>query len=331
MPEPVFHGGGLALAVARHGGQPEDWLDLSTGINPVAPSLPPVLATDWARLPDTDLEQAACDAARQFYGFGERAAVLPIAGIQGVIPALPHLRDDNSCAILSPTYGEYSAAFRTRGCAVQEISSPDGASSGVAIVVNPNNPDGRVHQPSDLLAFCDWMVERGGLLVVDEAFGEVMPELTLAGQAGRPGLLVLKSFGKFFGLAGIRLGFAAGHADDIARLRLLLGAWGVSGPALRIGAELLRSADQSAMTSAIRDRAAKQVALFVRHGIALRADCGLFQLAAPVDAAALHHHLCERCILTRPFADRLDQLRFGLCADDDSLARLDRALSEFAG
>jgi cobalamin biosynthetic protein CobC len=328
MIEPVAHGGALARAVRRHGGQRADWLDLSTGINPVPAPLPASSERLWQALPDEDLTEACLDAARRCYGVPQASALVAAPGVQALIQLLPSLRPGATAAVLSPTYGEYSHVFSTLGAGSRSVDSISALNAaGIAIIVNPNNPDGRILAPGELLAMAESQAAKGGLLVVDEAFCDLTPDLSVARHAGMRGLLVLKSFGKFFGLAGVRLGFAAGHADDVGVLASHLGPWAVSGPALAAGAHCLGDDVLVAQTAeAIRANSALQKALLAEAGLPVIADAGLFHLVDVADAAALHEGLARQHILTRIFGFNPHWLRLGLCADGTQRARLASAL-----
>jgi cobalamin biosynthesis protein CobC len=325
----IAHGGALAAAMARHGGTRADWLDLSTGINPCPPNLPAIPHHAFATLPDADAMAACIAAARRFHGFGSQAALLAAPGVQALIQLLPRLRPHAPCRVLGPTYGEYVHVFQQFGVGVEETDSVAGlGAGGIAVIVNPDNPSGRIVAPERLAALAATMAEKGGLLVVDEAFCDMTPEHSIANLAGRPGLLVLKSFGKFFGLAGLRLGFAAGASDDVKLLEALLGPWAVGGPALAAGAALMAD---DALCARIRSRiaelAAAQCDVLDKAGLVVAADCGLFQLADVADAAALSGHLAQVRILTRIFDWQPRWIRFGLCPNDAARARLAAALA----
>jgi len=224
------HGGRLRAAAQRYGIPLEDWLDLSTGVAPYGWDLPAVPGSAWARLPEADdgLEQAA----RDYYG---AVSLLPVAGSQAAIQALPRLRVNSSVGILAPTYAEHAAAWRREGHRVIKLSEGSVHRAlpqvDVLLVVNPNNPTGRLIEPARLLDWHDELAERGGWLVVDEAFIDCTPEHSLAAYSDMPGLIVLRSFGKFFGLAGLRLGFVLAAQALLDELAALLGPWAVSGPA----------------------------------------------------------------------------------------------------
>ncbi|MCJ9707314.1 aminotransferase class I/II-fold pyridoxal phosphate-dependent enzyme, partial [Bradyrhizobium sp. SHOUNA76] len=169
-------------------------------------------------------------AARHAYRTS--APIVALGGAQAAIQLLPQLVPPHRARILAPTYNEYAGVLSAAGWDVQEVGEIDAlAGADLAIVVNPNNPDGRCHSPEDLLT----LLPRVGRLVIDESFADAAPQLSLASDADRPGLLILRSFGKFYGLAGLRLGFAIGNAADVARLAAMSGPWPVSGAAIAIG------------------------------------------------------------------------------------------------
>jgi cobalamin biosynthetic protein CobC len=329
MSGPIQHGGGLAAAAAVHGGRIEDWLDLSTGINPCPPALPEIPMRAWHRLPDQEREMAARRAAQRFYSSGSRLP-LPVPGTQSVIQMLPRLVPNAArVAVLSPTYGEYARAFSLAGLAVDAVSDLSQVSTahGLVVVVNPNNPDGRLYERAQLQALAADLAPRGGLLVVDEAFGDMQPEQSLAG-ADHANLIVFRSFGKFFGLAGIRLGFLIASDAHAAQFQEWLGPWAVSGPALVL-AEQLMSQDTGPIRDQIRRRADALSTVFAQADVTVRGGTDLFQLVEDARAGDLHAHLCRHHILTRKFDYRPDWLRFGLAPDAAGDARLLEALRSF--
>lgn len=324
----IAHGGALASAMLQYGGSKADWLDLSTGINPLAVPLPAISEQIWQALPDTDVMEQCLTAARRFYNIKTTTSWVAAPGVQALIQLLPQLRPDGTAAILAPTYGEYAHVFQTLGGSSRSADKwEDLPGDKFAIIVNPNNPDGRIVTPETLLELAAIMAQKNGLLIVDEAFCDLTPELSVAAHAGRNGLLVLKSFGKFFGLAGVRLGFAAGHQDDIARLEQLLGPWAVSGPALAIGAACYSDTGLHAdITAAINHNSNVQHQMLSAAGLNVVADTGLFHLVEHKAAKAIHERLAQRHILTRIFAGQPQWLRLGLCGNDHERARLASAL-----
>src|SRR5581483_10327789 len=207
------HGGNLDVARARLGGRLEDWIDLSTGINRQPYPVPQLAPRHWSALPSRSDIEALHDAARHAYA--TRASVLAVAGAQAAIQLLPQLAPPGRARILAPTYNEFAPVLSGAGWQVENVGEVEAlAGADLAVVVNPNNPDGRRHDPAKLLALLPG-VKR---LVVDESFADAVPQISLAAEAGRAGLLVLRSFGKFYGLARLRLGSVLGSAGDIAAL-----------------------------------------------------------------------------------------------------------------
>lgn len=326
----IVHGGGIAAAAARYGGRPEDWLDLSTGINPNPVSLPDVDVAAWHRLPDRHRFDAARAAARDYYGT-PKALPLPVPGTQSVIQLLPRfVSPGRRAAVLSPTYGEYARVLAIAGVPVDRISTLDDVTDahGLVVVVNPNNPDGRLVPADALLDLHARLASKGGLLVVDEAFGDMRPETCIAPLAGDdlPGLLVFRSFGKFFGLAGLRLGFVIGEAGVVDRIEDGLGPWAVSGPALTIATHLM-AGGTGGIRDAIAARKAALDATLSGAGLTILGGNGLFSLVDHADAARIHDGLCRHRILVRPFDYNPRWLRFGLAPDAEGDVRLGAALA----
>ena len=316
---PNDHGGNLAETVARFGGRAAEWLDLSTGINPVPYPVGAVPERAWARLPDRDAFAAAEDAARACYGAADGAGVVAGAGASALIRVVPRLMRPGTVAIPGPTYNEHATAFREAGWQVVDRPGPG---TIAAVIVNPNNPDGRRWEPGELML----MAEALPLLVVDESFMDVTPEGSLAAEA-RDGLVVLRSFGKFYGLAGARLGFALTGAGTARRLAALLGPWPVSGPALDIGARALADRAWAAATRArIQADCARLVATGRGAGWRLVGEAGLFATFETGDAAATQARLAEARIWSRIFPWSPGWLRLGVPGDEAGWRRLETAL-----
>ncbi|MBB2795658.1 UNVERIFIED_ORG: cobalamin biosynthetic protein CobC [Rhizobium pisi] len=338
MRAPIDHGGGVTAAAAAFGGRPQDWLDLSTGINPCPVALPEIPTSAWHRLPDSYLVDAARRAARNYYVSGDTLP-LPVPGTQSVIQLLPRLLRqgsqfavaDDRVAVVSPTYGEYARAFASAGFAVDAVDdiAAIGGQYRLAVVVNPNNPDGRVWPAEALAVLHDRMKSTNGLLVVDEAFGDTDPALSLAARAQElPNLIIFRSFGKFFGLAGLRLGFAIARQDILACFEDWLGPWAVSGPALSLAASLLRS-DMAVIRRCLDDRSAALQAALGTAGLRIKGGTTLFTLVADRRASDIYTHLCRHHILVRKFDYAPDWLRFGLTPDPAADNRLGAALQGF--
>jgi len=324
-----LHGGDLAAAEARWGRPERGWLDLSTGINPWPYPLPAIPAEAWHRLPDAAAETGLRRVVAEAWGVPDPAMVVPAPGSQALIQTLPRLFSTPiSMQILGPTYGEHARAWTAAGHRVAMIAPGQGLEdSTVRLVVNPNNPDGRSLQPGELRPLAGDLAARQGLLVVDEAFTETRPGLSLAGSVA-PGMVVLRSFGKFHGLAGLRLGFAVASPPLAERLRSLLGPWAVSGPALAVGTVALADRAWSEATAARLTAAAEALAVTLRAGgLEVAGGTSLFLLARHPDADRIYERLGRAGILVRAFADRPLHLRFGLPGGEADRARLAEALA----
>jgi len=322
------HGGDLLGAEARFGRPPAGWLDLSTGISPFAYPLPTLAPECWQRLPDRDREDRVRRVAAAAYGVSGPDQVVMAAGSQAIIQALPRLRAPSRVAVVGPTYAEHAACWTQGGHQLSLVETLERAGDAeVAIVVNPNNPDGRRHDRRRLQALANDMAGRGGLLIVDEAFGDLDPTLSMAPEV-RPGLLVLRSFGKFFGLAGLRLGFALAEPSLARALQSALGPWPVNGPALAVGEIAL--ADHAWIASA-RGRLHREAGLLdgilTAAGLQVTGGTDLFRLVNAPRAWALYEHLGHNGILVRPFAAAPRWLRVGLPPGEQARARLQQALA----
>ncbi|MFP5456129.1 MAG: threonine-phosphate decarboxylase CobD [Alphaproteobacteria bacterium] len=322
----TWHGGGLSAARDRFGGAESDWLDLSTGINPRSWPIPPSLPIDWTRLPDDEALADLEDAAARHFG----CAVAHVCAVPGSEIALRLIGGllGGTGTVVEPSYRTHVEMFdRAEGVTPDRATA--GAGTGTAIVLaNPNNPDGRIIDRDTLHVLHDARGSRW--LVVDEAYVETQPKLSLSGDVSMSRrLIVLRSFGKFFGLAGVRLGFVIGPPDFLARLRILLGAWPVSAAAIAIGRHAYRDRSWIAETRArLTADAARLDSVLKRQGFAPRGDCPLFRLIETERAHGLFEHLARRHILLRPFAEHPSWLRIGLPRDDAALDRLDRALAD---
>ena len=306
------HGGDLARAKAVYG--QGEWLDLSTGINPVAYPMPDLPLDAVTRLPAVPELAALEQAAQNCYGTA--APVVAMAGAQAAIQLVPHLRMAGQARVLGPTYNEHAGALAAQGWQVHEVRSLDALEGAdLAVVVNPNNPDGRLTDHAQLLALRD----RVGLLVVDESFVDVMPEASLAPQmrAAEERMILLRSFGKFYGLAGLRLGFAIAGGGDARAMRDLAGPWAVSGPALVAGqAALLDVAWQAATRARLADDTAQLDALAVRAGWSLVGGTTLFRTYHTPNAEAAQAQLARCHVWSRIFPYSRHWLRLGLPAPD---------------
>lgn len=325
----VYHGGALAQVRAAHPNAPDPWIDLSTGINPRPWPVPPLSADAWTRLPEparaTGLERAAARA----FGVADPAAVVATPGTQAAIQMLPRLIPGRRLAILGFTYQEHAHVWREAGREVTVVERLDElAAADVGLLVNPNNPDGRRVEVDRLVALAAVFAAKGGTLVVDEAFADAdRPPRTLAPILPE-GAVVLRSFGKTWGLAGIRLGFVLGRPDFADRMRRAFGPWAVSGPAIEIGEAALADATWLAAT---RERLAADAErldrMLAAAGFDFRGGTPLFRLVAHPRALAIADRLADAGIHVRRFPHDPALLRFGLPGAEGEWLRLAAALA----
>ncbi|UPG94147.1 threonine-phosphate decarboxylase [Luteibacter aegosomatissinici] len=342
------HGGRIARAVAHYGIPREQWLDLSTGVSPHAWPVPPIPADAWHRLPED--EDDLLDAARAYYGCEH---LLAVAGTQAAIQALPKLRPRCRVGVLAPGYAEHAHAWRREGHDVALLPMADllarAEDFDVRVFISPNNPTGEripagdhpvgAHPVSESfsrsatgpVAPGERRRSQGELLherrwdIVDEAFADMQPYAFLQ---PREGLILLRSIGKFFGMAGARAGFVAAWPALLDALREQLGPWTLTGPTRFAVTQALRD---TAWHRSARDRlhseSAALAATLARSGLPPSGGTDLFQYCLHPDATRLHEALARRGILTRLFTDP-PALRLGLPPNDASLARLGSALRD---
>lgn len=325
-----IHGGRIDTAALLYPAAPQPWIDLSTGINPVPWPVPPIPLARYQRLPLARELAAMAAAAADAYGLPANAVVVPVPGSEIAIRLLPRLLGPGRVGILAPTYGSHAAAWRDAGAEVHELvalPAPDGHGFGTLIVVTPNNPDGRTLARDDLAAFAQTWTATGRRLIVDEAFADLQPELSLLALPELPaGVTVLRSLGKFFGLAGLRVGFVVVTEREASAWRRLLGDWPVSGPACEIATLALRDAEWIAAT---RVRLAvdrnRLDGILDRAGLQLLGGTDLFALFEARDGIDLLDHFARAGILVRGFAAASRHYRFGLPADEAAWQRLEAA------
>jgi cobalamin biosynthetic protein CobC len=323
----VQHGGGIDRAISLYGGEKADWLDLSTGINPAPYPIADMPEDIWHRLPDDSLLDACLKAARKYYDVPEDAGIVAAPGTQAIIQRLPALLPSPDIAIVSPTYNEYERCYAEAGSHVHKAGDFDAAvgSSKTIVVGNLNNPDGRSADADKIRqAAAD-----GAQIIVDEAFADTAPACSVVSQTKMAGVLVLKSFGKFFGLAGLRLGFAIGAQNQIDALRSSLGPWAVSGPALFVGAKAMGDKVWIDETRLALEARRKQIETMLgHHGFAIEGTTDLFVTASRADSSHVAKVLAQNHILVREFDYAPDWIRFGFPRTDEDFARLEAAIKQ---
>jgi cobalamin biosynthesis protein CobC len=330
--EPLLHGGDLGAARRLFPGAIEPFIDLSTGINPHPYPLPRFSPAQLARLPDPGSLSELARAAARAYGATSVEHVVPAPGTQILLPLVAGLVPPGRAAVLAPGYPEHARAAALAGHTVRVIRGLNERDDATLVMVgNPNNPDGKLFARNDLLTLAKELRRRDGLLVVDEAFMDVGPDaMSLAADVTCGNVVVLRSFGKFFGLAGLRLGFALAAPPLAARLRATLGPWAVSGPALVVGTQALADKAWIERTRQRLDEAAGRLDEIL-SGLALTVVGGtsLFRLVQTPAARALFQHLGHAGIWVRAFPDHPNWLRFGLPANQRAWRRLKAALVAF--
>lgn len=320
-PEAAEHGGELSAVRKRFPDAPQPWLDLSTGLNPVGYPVKELAAHVWQRLPSCDAMRALVDAAARRYGVADAATVVAAPGTQALIQLLPRLLARSRVAVVGPTYSEHALCWRRDGHDVMVVGDLSEAAADVVVVVNPDNPTGRLLPTATLKA------SQASLLIVDEAFIDLLPADASLAATLPAHAVVLRSVGKVYGLGGLRLGFAVAPVEFASVIRKELGPWAVSGPALEIGRQAL---DDQAWLDAARARlrvdGERLDELLRAAGFVLEGATPLFRLASHPKARRLVDQLARSGIHVRAFAHQPTWLRFGLPAGDAAFARLGAAL-----
>ncbi|MBK9394210.1 MAG: threonine-phosphate decarboxylase [Uliginosibacterium sp.] len=321
----LAHGGRLRAAAHDFRIPLQHWLDLSTGINPLGWPVPPLPAEVWRRLPEDDDGLAMASLA--YFG-GQR--VLPLAGSQAAIQILPQLFAPRTVGILSPCYAEHLKAWHGAGHQVERVDYADAEQAvdrvDVLLLSNPNNPTGQLVPPATLLEWHAQLAARGGLLVVDEAFIDATPAMSVLAAARAPGLIVLRSLGKFWGLAGLRCGFVAAEQAILDQLTARLGPWTVSGPARWVAQRALADrAWREATTPHLHAASARLADLLDAHGLPSPSGCALFRWVPTPLARDLFIAFAKQAVLVR---EHDDGLRIGLPGEEEEWAKFEAVLAE---
>ncbi len=310
------HGGGLDTAIAKFGGQRSGWVDLSTGINPNAYPLRDIPDYAWTGLPDKAALDHLLAAARRFWKVPDGAAIVAASGVSALISQVPTLCHGQTVSIEKPTYNEHEASFRNAGFSLRDRSE-------TKVFVHPNNPDGRRFSLQEMAP------DLSGLTVIDESFCDCTPDASHIALTSGPNVIVLKGLGKFWGLAGLRLGFAIGAPDLIAALTDRLGPWAVSGPALHIGAAALHDTDWASDTRcALAVKTKRLDTIVLGSGLNMVGGTDLFRLYSCADSATLYEKLATNHILTRIFPYSKNWIRIGLPRSEADWHRLQQALGD---
>lgn len=303
------HGGNIDAAILRFGGTRASWIDLSTGISPWPYPHSPIPQHVMQALPNAQESAQLSAAARRFWRVPKDASILAAPGASALIARIPAIRESERVRIDGPTYNEHAAAFQAAGWEIVRKNA------SAMVIVNPNNPNGKTWVASNL---------SGALRIIDESFCDIAPEHSLIAEAARPDTIVLKSFGKFWGMGGLRLGFAIGPEAILAPLRDWLGPWPVSGPALAIGTQALNDETWAQAHRLRLAQAAQRLdTILLSKGAKLVGGTSLFRLYDVGDASTWQDRLARQHIWSRIFPYNAKWLRLGL-PPEDGWARLER-------
>lgn len=318
------HGGNLRQATQQYGIPLASWLDLSTGINPNHYPIPDIPSKAWQSLPEDNdgLNEAAC----AYYGC---QSLLPTAGSQAAIQVLPTLRSACHIAMPSQMYQEHAHAWRSHGHTITFFDeTPDATilhKADVVLICNPNNPTGKQFSKSQLLAWHQLLSDRDGWLIVDEAFMDMTPDSSIATHTHLGGLFVLRSLGKFFGLAGARVGFLLGHKEMLTLAQEALGPWTLTGASRFITMSALKNHTwQTNARKSLSINSLQLKHLLLQHGFTPDGGTDLFQFVVTEQASAIHQALAKQGVWVRLFTETA-ALRFGL-PTNDAWQKLERAL-----
>ncbi len=321
------HGGHLLDAAKKYSIAKEQWLDLSTGINPNGWPIPEIPVECWQRLPETS--DGLEDAAKAYY---QCQCLLPVAGSQAAIQTLPLLRKKSTVGVLSPAYAEHAHNWEKAGHSIKIVSAEslddEIAQLDVLILINPNNPSAQSFSKLQLLAWHQQLRQRSGWLIVDEAFADGIANNSLATHPPTEGLIILRSIGKFFGLAGIRCGFVIAEQKILDELNEILGPWTLSHPSRYIATAALKDTLWQTQTrEALKQQSRRLTVLLNNYGLIHSAQTDLFVWVNTSEAEQVHHALAEQAVLTRLFKEPLS-LRFGLPKNETEWTYLDQVLSK---
>ncbi len=245
MPMPD-HGGDIIWAANTFGIPHENWLDLSTGISPWSWPCENMPIEPFRTLPPNDDQLR--ETARKYYAC-DVEHILPVPGAQFLISMIPFWVKKGRVALPSIGYREHLNAWIKAGHDTVFYRDPHEIFSMIEkgdlnyiVIINPNNPTSEKMSPDTVLAIQSQLRQKHGqnrLLVLDEAFSDSFPELALPNTERDSNTLVLRSFGKFFGLAGVRLGFFIANPKWLSKFRDVHGPWLVSHPALWLASRAL--------------------------------------------------------------------------------------------
>lgn len=331
----IKHGGRIKDAAKKYTIPENEWIDLSTGINPNGWPVPHIPDNIWQSLPEDndELQAIACN----YYGCD---ICLPVSGSQAAIQMLPTLRSFSNVGIISPTYAEHEFHWKQSGHNVIRFLADDIekyiGQLDVLVVVNPNNPTGEIIPAETLLNWHQQLSIKGGWLIVDEAFMDVTPENSLVPSGIKPGLIILRSIGKFFGLAGIRCGFVISDIELLQHMANKLGPWSLTGATRYIVKKALINENwQTDARIKLHKSKLRLGQLFHEKGLNILGETALFQWLTHSRAKDIHEAFATQGILIRYFEKQIldnkkivrASLRFGIPDNENQWRRLDEVLT----
>jgi len=319
------HGGKLFNASQKFSIPVNEWLDLSTGINSESWPIGKIPASLFCRLPEED--DSLLPAAQSYYGVTN---CLPIAGSQTAIQHLPHMRPSCNVAVISPGYEEHAFCWHYAGHKVYLISSEEIESIlsniDVLVIINPNNPTTERFSENQLCHWYDQLHKKKGWLIVDEAFMDITPDASVLKLSSNPGFIVLRSLGKFFGLAGIRVGFIFSDPAFLTKFSKGIGPWSISNPSRYIAIQALQDrAWQSKARNKLNKNAWKLFQLLNQANLSPHGRSDYFHWVVNKNSEEIFTHLAHQGILVRLFKEPLS-LRFGLPSNKLEFERLENSL-----
>ena len=326
----LVHGGQL-LTVAQQYNRPlEQWLDLSTGIAPFSYPINDIPAKYWQDLPQVNDELIA--AAKCYY---QTEHCLPCHGSQAVIERLPKFwleKYPQAQTVYLPKVGykEHQKAWLQAGFSAtfyQDDLPKEIENNSVIVVINPNNPSGKLFNKEELLQCYQRVQLANGLMIVDEAFMDVVePNQSLTPHIEDDHLIILRSFGKFFGLAGLRIGFVCASERWLKVMSASFGPWHVNGPAQYVALQALQDNHwQAQQRHKLQQQMIKLRQLLQKQLSADLVGCLLFVTAYVNNAEQVYSKLCQQGVYVR-LTDEKHSLRFGI-ATDAQLVKLEKVIA----
>ncbi|MEP2651908.1 MAG: threonine-phosphate decarboxylase CobD [Paraglaciecola sp.] len=327
--EALLHGGQLNQIALQYNIPLHEWLDLSTGIAPTSFPIPTLPGCVWQQLPQPS--DALINSAREYY---QTPHILPIAGSQVVIQILPQIAakqgyQSSRVWIPSVGYQEHYKAWFAAGFTLQRYHSANDIAlqpKDIIVLINPNNPKGDIYNYEEVASLFRQVKQQGGLLIIDEAFMDCTPEHSFIRYSDEPQLIVLRSIGKFFGLAGLRLGFVSASDSWLTLFTNLIGPWSVSGPAQYIGQLALADEPWQRKQRAFLAAQSQELAQLLKDTLNVTpTGTALFQTVKCEQSPLIFEKLCRQSVYVR-LCDEKNALRFGIPNQKD-LARLKMTLN----